>query len=122
MAASAAVALCADIEIEDDSFGVQLLADIKAIWDPEKLGHTLFSQEICEKLSQLEDAPWMTWGRNRKVPGFRPRDLGKRLRRYDITSKTVRVEEITLKGYHYEQFEDAWVGHVPEDSNQEGTI
>ncbi len=119
-AASAAVALCADVEIEDDSFGVQLLADIKRIWNPDKLGHTLFSQDICERLSQLEDGPWKTWGRNRKVPGFGPRDVGKYLRRYDITSRTVRVGEVTLKGYHYQQFEDAWARYVPDtDSTEE---
>jgi hypothetical protein len=113
-AALASVALCADVDIEDDSFGVQLLADLKRIWNVEDLGFTLFSHEICDRLGHLDDAPWKTWGRNRKVSGFSPRDLGKYLRRYGIKSKTVRAGEQTLKGYQYDQFEDAWARYVPD--------
>jgi Protein of unknown function (DUF3631) len=118
-ARAAAVALCADGEIEDDSFGVQLLADIRRIWDLEEYGSRLFSHEICEMLKRLEDAPWANWGRNRKVPGFAPVDLAKTLRRYSIKPKSMRVGESNLKGYEFDQFEDSWARYVPEVAGDE---
>jgi Protein of unknown function (DUF3631) len=112
-AKAAAMALSSDSDIEDDSFGVQLLADLQRIWKLDDLGHTLFSSEICDRLQGLEDSPWKTWGRSRKSSGLNPRDLARFLRRYGIKPKTVRIGDVTRKGYQFDQFEDAWARYVP---------
>lgn len=112
-ARAAALSLMGDVDVEEDSWGVQLLADLRQIWDLEELGATLYSSDLCSKLKQLEDRPWAGWGRNRKTAGFNPRDLAQLLRRYGIKPKTVRIGTDTAKGYHYDQFEDAWARYVP---------
>jgi hypothetical protein len=117
----AAVALCADVEVEDDSFGVQLLTDLKRIWDPDEVGYTLSSAAICDALTSSDDGPWRTWGRNRKVPGFSPRDLAQHLRRYGIRPKTVRLGgDATAKGYQHGQFTDAWSRYLPQSVVDDG--
>ena len=118
-AKTAAIALSADSDIEDDSFGVQLLADLQRIWKPDDLGYTLFSSDICDRLQGLEDSPWKAWGRSRKSSGLDQRDLARFLRRYGIKPKTVRIGADTRKGYQFDQLEDAWTRYVPESGKGE---
>lgn len=120
-AARAAEALCADVEIEDDSFGVQLLADLERFWEFDKFGSRLFSHEICAGLNLLDDAPWKNWGRSRAMSGFTPRDLGRELRRYEIRSKSMRVGDQNAKGYEFEQFQDVWARYVPNTESPEAS-
>jgi Protein of unknown function (DUF3631) len=116
---AAAVALSGNVEVEEDSFGVQLLADLKRIWVLDELGSSPFSHALCEKLHGVEDGPWTGWGKGRPMPGFNARDLARTLRPFGIKPRTVRVGEITRKGYHREQFADAWARYVPEDDNED---
>ena len=115
---AAAVALSADVDVEDDSWGVQLLTDLRRVWDLDELGATLFSSEMCDRLKGLEDGPWRSWGKNRKQVGLTPRDLATFLRRYGIKSRSVRVGERTAKGYHYEELVDVWERYVPAESEK----
>ena len=109
-------------EIEDDSFGVQLLADLKQIWeeeDNESVGDNAYSSYLCSALNNLEDRPWAGWGKGRVRQGVTQRDLARMLRPYGVRSKTVRRDGSTGKGYQREQFEDAWRRYVPEHSGDD---
>lgn len=119
-ARQAAISLSGDEDVEEASFGAQLLADIRKAW-PSSLADPLPSQNICSNVRQLEDRPWSTWGKGRPNPGLNPRDLARLLRPYGIRPKTVRLPAgKTAKGYHREQFEDAWRRYVPGVEPDEG--
>jgi Protein of unknown function (DUF3631) len=118
-ARAAAIALSGSTEVEDDSFGVQLLADLKRIWILDDLGSVMFSHDICRKLRGVEGSPWTSWGRGRPTVGFSERDLARALRPFGIRPKTVRIGKDTGKGYHHEQFVDAWARYVPEGASED---
>ena len=114
----AAMALSGEEDVEDLSFGSQLLSDIRTIWTDE-LGHTVKSEEMCSKLKGLEDRPWRGWGKGRPVPGFTPRDLARMLRSYGPRPKTVRLGgDNTAKGYTRDQFTDAWRRYLPSNLDE----
>lgn len=127
-AREAAIRLSGTEDLEEASFGAQLLADIRYVFiGPEA---ALSSVSICTALKQLEDRPWASWGRGRPSPGFNPRDLAKTLRPYGIRPKTVRVSggpgigpgmqsSQTAKGYQRSQFEDAWRRYAPNSLGDE---
>lgn len=113
-ARQAALSLSAEEDVEDASFGTQLLADIREFWVEADLGSTLKSEEICSKLKELAERPWAAWGRSRPLPGVTPRDLARLLRPYGIRPRTVRLGPgQTAKGYHREQFAEAWRRYAP---------
>jgi hypothetical protein len=107
-ARQAAVALCGDVEPTDDSLGVRLLADCHAAFG--KLGETASTAALLIFLEDLDEAPWSDWRGGR---GFNARSLADLLKPYGIRSRTVRVGEKTPKGYHRDQFEDAWGRYLP---------
>lgn len=115
----AAIALSGEDDIEEASFGAQLLADIRGIW-PDTLTHTFTSADICSKLNALDDRPWKGWGKGRQAPGFTPRDLARTLKPYGPRPKTVRLPGgPTAKGYTRDQFDDIWHRYVPETEHGE---
>lgn len=115
----AALELSGDDDLEEDSWGVQLLADLREIWTQEDIGEKAKSALLCGALKQLDDRPWGGWGKGRAEQGLTQRDLSLLLRRYGIKSKTVRQGGMTAKGYHREQFADAWARYVPERADDE---
>jgi hypothetical protein len=88
----------------EESDGVQLLTDIRAIFD-EATGDRMWSATIVERLNALEEAPWAGWHRG---DGFATRDLARLLRGFDITSTKVRIGAESKRGYYFADFEDAW--------------
>ena len=116
-ARKAAINLSSEEDLEEASWGTQLLADIRESWTDE-LTHTMPSANVCSNLGLLEDRPWRNWGKDRPKPGFNPRDLARLLRPYGIRPKTIRVANgSTAKGYHRSQFEDAWRRYALKEDN-----
>ena len=76
LARRAALELSTGEEAEDDSIGVQLLADIASVFK----GDVVQSGELCRELNRLEDAPWGGWGRDGQ--GLNQRSLARELRRF----------------------------------------
>jgi Protein of unknown function (DUF3631) len=90
---------------EDPSLGVQLLSDIREIFGAERLS----SEELCEKLRELEDRPWADG-----ASAINQRELAKLLKPFGITPKSVRLSRHhTPKGYTMAQFEDAFARYLP---------
>ena len=93
----------------DESLGVRLLADCRAAFDLDGLDK-LSTTDLIERLAADLEAPWGDW-RDSKIT---PRALARLLRPYGIRSRTVRLDERdTPKGFHREQFEDAWSRYLP---------
>lgn len=91
------------------SIGVQLLADIKAVFDTIR-DDKLTTEQLVKGLCDLEESPW----RNvRKGEPLDPRSLAVRLSKYGIGSKPQRHGDEVFKGYNRAQFEDAWSRYLP---------
>jgi hypothetical protein len=92
---------------EGDSWGVQLLAGIRAAFGDEE---RLSTEDVLDRLKVDPEAPWAGWNEGK---GLSPRGLANLLRPYEIKSKQTRFGEETRKGYLREQFEDAWQRYLP---------
>jgi hypothetical protein len=101
-ARQALVELRGGVDVDDESSGVRLLADIRQVFGA---ADRLATTELLNGLSALEEAPWGDWhGRP-----LTSRALAKLLRPYGVKSRSVRVaDDSTPKGFQREQFEDAW--------------
>ena len=105
-ARKAAKALVAEAQEREASLGVRLLADIQSIFE----GDHLASKAMLVRLVELEEAPWS----DLKGRPLNERGLAHRLRQYGIKSKTVRIGDMTPKGYAKADFHDAWRRYLPD--------
>lgn len=103
---------------EEDSWGVHLLTDIRAAFEGQD---RLSTAELLEALKDEEEAPWAAWGK--AGDGLSPRNLATLLRRYDIRSRSIRLDSgETPKGFKREQFEDAWTRYLPQSGVLNATL
>ncbi len=107
-ARKAALALSVGDGRDDDSNGVRLLSDIRAIIE-ERGTDRLSSGALAEALVGMEEAPWG----DLRGKSLDARGLARRLRPFGIRPRQVRFEEKTLKGYTSEDFADAWARYTP---------
>ncbi|WP_083459957.1 DUF3631 domain-containing protein [Jiangella muralis] len=103
----AAEALTAEAEEHDSeaSLNVRLLGDIRDIFTAMTVSF-LPSKELCNRLQQVEDAPWRDFEMN-------PSKLGRRLAEYDI--RTGHNTAKTARGYCLPDFLDAFERYLPAD-------
>nr|WP_026003973.1 DUF3631 domain-containing protein [Pseudomonas luteola] len=93
------------IEGEAPSVGVELLADIKTIFD-NKQASKLFSAHLLEALLVDDEAPWATWNRGKPMS---IRQLKTKLGEFGIKSKQVRIGyESGKMGYERNDFVEVW--------------
>jgi len=92
------------LEGEAPSIGAELLGDIQAAFERK---HTakLFSADLLQALCDDEESPWATWNRGKPI---QLRQLSRKLAEFGIKSKDVRQGYEVKKGYHLEQFADAF--------------
>ena len=101
-------------EVEDESSGVRLLADIRTVvGDRDRLA----TAELLEGLHGLDEAPWGDWDGK----PLSARKLGEKLRPYGVHSRTVRFDdESTAKGFLRDQFEGPWSRYIPGSPGSKG--
>ena len=114
----AALALSVGDRRDDDSLGVRLLADIKAIFE-ERKADRLSSGQLADGLVAIEEAPW---GDLRGKP-LDPRTLARRLRPYGIHPCKMRFGDATGRGYERADLMDAWRRYtsIPQTNGTTGT-
>ncbi|MBV6753020.1 DUF3631 domain-containing protein [Pseudomonas chlororaphis] len=118
MARQAAVVLHG-LENECQSVGVELLADIKAIFDEKHLSK-IFSSHLLDALITDEEAPWATWNRGKAMA---PRQLKTKLAEFGITSKQVRIGYDTGKmGYERNDFVEVWDRYLSAKPSQKTSM
>jgi len=109
LARNAAIALHG-IEEEAPTIGVELLQDIKSIFD-EKDCARIFTSHLLEALTEDDEQPWATWNRGKPLS---PRQLANKLADFGIKSKQIRIgHETGKKGFDREDFKDAWNRYLP---------
>jgi hypothetical protein len=114
MARQALVELCTEAQSSDGSVGVQLLSDIRQIFDSSDLDQCA-SAELVNKLSEIETSPWGEWGHaGRPITKAK---LASLLRPYGIAPDNIRVDGKVLKGYEREDFSDAWKRYLRSPDN-----
>ncbi len=112
LARQVAVRLSGDGAEQDASVRVQLLMDMKAIFDGDERDQ-IPSAFICERLAEKEDRPWPEWRHGKPIT---VRQLARQLGGFGITPGTIRTETGTPKGYKKEAFKDAWSRYLPVSS------
>lgn len=103
-ARKAAVLLSGAGNDDTDSARIKLLADIEHVFTEIGL-EWISSSELLGRLVALEDHPWADY-RNGK--SLNPNGLAGLLRAYGIRPKVRRDGAATLRGYHRQDFEDAF--------------
>jgi len=95
-------------ESTSQTIGTELLSDIQEIFEEKQIDRISIA-ELVKSLCSDDEKPWSTY--NRGLP-IKPRQLSKKLKGYDIQSKTVRNGIEVAKGYEKSQFEDAFFRYV----------
>jgi hypothetical protein len=101
---AAALEIFASTAAEDASIGVQLLADIRTIFD-DRTDDKITSEDMIAKLRDIESSPWADWDHGK---GLSKGKLARFLRKYDVAPRTIRLEAVVAKGYLRDSFKDAW--------------
>jgi putative DNA primase/helicase len=102
-------------ESSSQTIGTELLSDIQEIFEENQIDR-ISIVELIKSLCADDEKPWSTY--NRGLP-IKPRQLSKKLKGYDIQSKTIRIGLDTAKGYEKSQLKDAFFRYVapsPENS------
>jgi len=105
----AAVDIFGSQAAEDQNIGVQLLSDIRSIFEAVAMDK-ITSVELLEKLKEIETSPWADWSKGK---GLSPNGLARLLKPFGVAPRQVRVEDKTQKGYLWELFGDAFSRYLP---------
>ena len=101
----AAVTFVTDAMGSTPSLGIRLLADLRSIFGDRD---AMLTAEILAALNGMEDAPW---GDLRGKP-LDARGLARRLAKYDVQRKDVRIGLVHGKGYSRADLWDPWQRYV----------
>jgi len=95
---------------DDDSLGVRLLSDSRAIFDSLAVDR-VSSADLCNALKELDEGPWKDLYKGK---GLSLRDLARRLNPFGVISGSIRLNDgRTPKGYYRSSFETAWQRYCP---------
>jgi hypothetical protein len=104
-----AVTLVTDSKRGVPSLGIRLLGDIRQAFGALE---TLRTDDLVKALNKLDDAPWAEIKNGHPLDS---RELARRLRKYDIHNKPVRIGGVVVRGYTAESFWDAWTRYLVKD-------
>jgi hypothetical protein len=113
-ARSAALALSTGADVDDDSIAVQLLTDIRRVFDAN--GNRIATANLLAALANDEEAPWAEW----YGKPITARGIAKLLHPFRIKTMAVWVDGEKARGFKREQFEDAWKRYLTEESGRSG--
>jgi len=98
----------ADTEDTERTTSLQLLSDLRAIFDNEEADR-LWTKVVLEDLRRLDGSPWGEWfGRL-----FNDRDLSNILRPYGVRPVDVKVMGQVPKGYRRDHLHEVWARYLP---------
>jgi hypothetical protein len=112
-ARAAAMELANGGDHEDESRGVRLLADIRAVFD-ERDADRLASAVLADALHEIEEAPWGEW----YGKAITQNAIARLLKPYGVQPRKLRIGEETARGYGREQFADAWERYLSDTGGQ----
>lgn len=95
---------------DDTSMGIQLLADLRLIYDEDDQFEKMATTDLLEKLWKVETSPWAEWNRGKPMTAV---GLSRLLKPFEIYPKNIRTGAVVQRGYERSQFEDAWGRYLP---------
>jgi hypothetical protein len=105
-ARAACVELYGGRQLEDESTGIRLLADIQNVFSDRD---RITTADLLDALHELDESPWGDWF-GKPITN---RALAALLKPYDIKSRNIKLAERRPKGFLREQFESAWSRYTP---------
>lgn len=111
-ARGAALAVSGDGFLDDESVGIQLLSDIREVWE-KHAKPVIASQELVNHLLEREDRPWIELHQGRPIT---PPRLARLLKPFHISPGTIRIAPGpggTIKGYKQTQFDKVFERYLP---------
>jgi hypothetical protein len=102
-----AVAHVADAKAAPPSLGVRLLADLQSVFNDRAI-ENLGTEEIITALIAMDDAPWA----DLRGKPLDARGLARRLSRYEVKPRNVRLGDRIVKGYSSTDLSDPWSRYV----------
>jgi len=116
-ARAAALALSGAEARQDDSRGVQLLADLRGRLTEENgiQIESVFTADLVAWLNANPERPWATWNRGRPIT---PKQVADLLRPFGIRPKQIRIGGESSKGYPRADCDDAFARYLPPDPKQ----
>jgi Protein of unknown function (DUF3631) len=99
--------------VPEGDVGHRLLTDIRTVFGNNPDDRNIASAELCRLLAEVEEGPWLAYGKARKP--ITQTEVAGLLRPFKITSTTVRPDGggRPAKGYKRSQFTDAWRRYIP---------
>jgi len=109
LARNAAIKLTLHKSADHESVRIQLLADIRALFEDRNV-ERFPSGEMVQALCSLEGRPWQDWGKGRPMT---TNQLARQLAPFGVKPKTMRVgKEQPSKGYERSAFNDAFARYL----------
>ena len=96
-------------DIDTDSIGVELLTDIKRIFETRSMEGVIRLKDLRDLLCENDESPWPTFNKGEKIS---TRQLSIRLKNYGITTKQHRHGNLSDKGYAVSDFSEAFELYV----------
>ena len=103
---------------QDDQIGVELLADIKTVFD-EEAEETLATATILTALCAMDERPWSAFGQQEKPPTGDK--LARLLRPFGIVPGDIRFDSAVKKGYGRAAFDDSFARYLDAEPQQRNT-
>ena len=120
-ACKAAIAISGTHEWNNDSVGIQLLIDIRAVFEENK-NNNVKSQDLCMRLAAMEERSWATWNRGHSISAAQ---VARMLRQFEIRSHDLwiqdRGQKRCVKGYRRQDFEDTFSRYLPITPQPDGS-
>ena len=108
LARRSAVALVAAAGAKVGGFGIQLLADLRVIFH-DTGEDRLSTDHILERLCALDESPWA----DIRGKALDSRNLARRLAKYAVKPKQLRLGDKNTRGYERVDLLDAWLRYLP---------
>jgi hypothetical protein len=108
----AAVELSCGPEVGEESLGVQLLADIAAVWPTGQA--KLFTADLLERLHAVDESPWGDWD-------LSAHRLARMLRPFGVSSRKVRIGDKSRQGWRLDDLAVLFRRYVSDSKRNTGT-
>ena len=112
LARSAARALAAQVDRDEQDEIAMLLADVRGVFSRHN-ARRLKTEDLAAGLISLCERPWVEW-----MPHQAPRKLANLLRPFKIRSRKMRFGDSTYQGYEKAQFSDAFTRYLSTEVEQ----
>jgi phage/plasmid primase-like uncharacterized protein len=105
---------------DDEELGVQLLHDIKNIFETNSNPETIFTSDILKELGLMEEKPWPEFQKSGKL--ITPRGIAQLLKPFGVKPECIRGGLKKGKGYKLGHFKDAFFRYLGDTKQKKNKI